>query len=144
LNTAKNQTKSKRGGRRPGAGRKPNPDSIRQYLAEARANNYNHSYTKWEVEREVYIAEHGTALVTLLTIYRNKIKRPILSRYAAYRIAHFPKEDQALWLARCFPQQLLSAYEIYKDSENERELTFANLCLYVYEHQRLPKGLSAK
>ena len=142
MNTSKPQTKSKRGGRRPGAGRKPDPDSIRQQLAEARANGYNHSYTKWEVERDSYVCKHGTNLLCSLATYTNKIKKPILSPYARYRIAHFPKKDQAKWLSRCYGDKLLSAYELYKDSEGERERAWAKLWLYVYEHERLPRGVS--
>jgi hypothetical protein len=123
-----------------GAGRKPDPDSIRQSFAEARAKNYNHSYTKWEVERDSYVSKHGTWLLFHLAFWRNKkTGRPFLTPHAAYRIAHFPKSRQAFWLSASHGDKLLAAYEQYKDSKDKHGAAFATASHYVFEHQEMPK-----
>lgn len=135
------QTQSKRGGRRKGAGRKPDPNSIRQTLAKARANNYRHSFTKWEVECDAYINKHGTWLLFSLMSFHDKLGRPLISPHAAYKIAHFPKKEQAKWIRLSHGRKLVAAHDLYKDATTKDKRSFANICLHVYRHGRLPRGL---
>src|SRR5260221_116551 len=100
LNTSEIQTKSSHGGRRIGAGRKPDPNSIRGTLKKAtegraRGEKWKHSFTKWEIERDNYIANHGHPLLSFLSVFPSE-SHPFITRHAAYALAHF--EQPLLWL----------------------------------------------
>ena len=112
LNSSDLQTKSKHGGRRPGAGRKPDPLSIRSLL---RSESGEHIYglSKYEIEVRSYVDKHAHPLVRILAHspdkdyvgeddYKNytRFTPTIISEHNAYRIAHDLWEKQIKLLVK--------------------------------------------
>lgn len=147
LNTSEVQTKSSHGGRRVGAGRKPDPNSIRGTLKQAvegraRGENWTHSFTKWEVERDNYISNHAHSLVSFLSMFPDAA-HPFVTRHAAYALAHAEKSQQLYLLHLTHPHKLFEAYELGKDSDHEITRYWSLLCGYVLEHGEMRKVESA-
>jgi len=84
------------GGRRPGAGRPKNPDSLRSRLAEAEAEGADGWFTLYEVWRDEYISKHGHFLVRWL---RSRLPAMDLPTTARVNRKYFLGPSQALRLA---------------------------------------------
>jgi hypothetical protein len=134
LITSNIRTKSKRGGKRAGAGRPRSEDSIRGQLAaaaEAAAANqkWNHTYTRWEVVREGYVSKYACRLVSVLSYYRDPTSRDpekkLLSAYQAYKIAHASWAEQLEILKRDYREVLLKGTEAFKEFEMDIKSTSA-------------------
>jgi len=146
---SKLQTKSKRGGRRPGAGRKADSHSIRGSLKQAtdgreRGENWTHSFTKWEIERDSYISNHAHRLIIFLSLIEDGSGRPnhpVLSRHAAYQIAHLDKSIQPKILLMTHANKLQRLYEMHGDSPHDVTQFWARVCGYLLEHEQVPEEL---
>jgi hypothetical protein len=149
MNTSKLPTNSKWGGRRPGAGRKPDLDSIRGTLRQAtegraRGKKWTHSFTKWEVECDNYLSEHAHVLVIWLSMADDgtgSVLRTLLSRHAAYQIAHLEKSVQPDVLLLAYPNKLQKACELHGNSPSEMMRDWARVCGYLLDHGQMPPGV---
>lgn len=145
MNPPETQTKSSWGGKRKGAGRPKNPDSVRSQFAEAQAGGWHDCYSRYEVWRDGYISEHAHVLVLWLSMWPDKSKRdaggyfgrrsgcfhapqPLLSKRQACQIAHFKdKETQLRFLRTYYAETLKKASEQYAgDSGTARD--YAAMC----------------
>ncbi len=99
----------KHGGKRAGAGRKKDPDSIRGSYARATelqhapASHRRQAYTLYECRQVAYIQKHGHKLLTWMYMIPDKStralttrgdKRGFISLNAAAELAHLPPERQ--------------------------------------------------
>jgi hypothetical protein len=67
-------------------------------------------------------------LLFLLYHAKKKDGKPLLSRNAAWCIAHFEKDDQPRMLAMIHADKLWWVVDKYKDSQNPRERGWAVAC----------------
>jgi hypothetical protein len=129
LNLSKSSTKSSHGGKRAGAGRPRVEDSIRgqteRDIADHAANpTENHDYcTRWQHASESYIEGHAIRVVRQLALFKYKFacnfernRGTLLSRAAAYRIAHNPDAEQREILKRDYRDALLNAVSFFGPS----------------------------
>jgi hypothetical protein len=130
-------TKSSHGGKRPGAGRPRSDDSIRGQLESAAANpKCTHSFTRWEVARDLYVSNHAHTLVLWLAEALDKSRRVaeqkrLISRARAYQIAHIPKDRQPHHLRLFHSHVLHKAVEQYGQSPNDLDQRYAQICNHL-------------
>jgi hypothetical protein len=125
LITSDIRTKSRHGGKRAGAGRPREYESIRSvFESQAQhALDYPEKHTtgeyatRWELARDTYIHRNAIRAVGLLRVFHDESLKDyairFLTGHQAYRIAHESEEEQREILKRDYRHTLLKAVEQY-------------------------------